>query len=226
MQEHFDDVPSSVKYPKEEIIKALLPNLWRDIPSGKSQIEHFTSSAAYAIALALYMGAKQIELHGIEMTSDTEYVRQRDGVTFWLGVATGRGVNVVIHSPLFMNDKPYGYTGEVVIQRQAFEISARKLDQLVEEAKTKTFEAKGRSQAMLDAFLNVSNQADLNRLLPELLKTFDSVLSEAFVYGELAGRHQENTRYMKECDELIRAAGGEKSLQVLMGAEVQNVETV
>ena len=232
MQEHFEDVPSSVKYPKEEIIKALLPHIWRDInlpgvnkAEAIEQVENFTSSTAYAIALAIYQGKKQIELAGIEMTSDTEYVRQRPGVLFWLGIAVGRGINVVLHSPLLMKDKPYGYTGEVMIQRQEFEMSARKLDQLVEEVKVQTFEAKGRTQVLLNELMNARDQATANRITKAFLESLSDTHAKAFEYGRLAGAHQENTRYMKECDELIQAAGGEKSLAVLMGVN-QDVEKV
>ena len=221
MQEHYEDVPSSVKYPKEEIVKALLPNIWREVNGKVDQVENFTSSTAYALALAIYQGKKRIELAGIEMTSDTEYVRQRPGVYFWLGIAAGRGIDVVLHSPLLMNEKLYGYTGEVVIQRQEFEMSCRKLDEIVEEAKTQVFEAKGRSQALLDALLKTSSQSDAARILPEFLKALNTAQDYAFRYGEMAGRYQENARYMKECDELIQAAGGEKALQVLMNVEAE-----
>lgn len=217
MQEHYEDVPASVKYPKEEIVQTLLPNIWREVKGKVEQVEHFTSSTAYAIALAIYLGAKQIEIYGVEMTSDTEYVRQRPGVFFWLGIATGRGVNVVLHSPMLMKEKPYGYTGEVMIQRQEFEMSARNLDEGVENSKSQAFEAKGRSQALLDAMLKSTSETDLNRLLPEFLKALNIAMDKTFEYGIYAGRYQENTRYMKECDELIQAAGGEKSLAVLMG---------
>lgn len=266
MQEHYPDVPSSVKYPLDEIVKELLPNIWRDInlpgvPEEKRKTErvrHFTSSAAYALALAIYQGAKQIEIHGIEMSSDTEYVRQRDGVTFWMGVAVGRGVNVVIHSPLLINDKLYGYTGEVVIQKQEFEMSARKLDNMVEEKKVEFFEARGRSQAMLDALLKVTDhgtivnefladmgkitdpkkaqervnrfvaefsqsQNNANKISQEFLKTLNIVNEGAIQYGQLTGRYMENSRYMAECDELIKAAGGEKALQAIMTGEVAEV---
>lgn len=226
MQEHYDDVPSSVKYPLDDIIETLLPNIVRDIGKGQTQIRHFTSSTSYAIALAIYMGKKQIELHGIEMTSDTEYVRQRDGVTFWLGVAVGKGINVVIHSPLFLNEKLYGYTGEVMIQRQEFEMSARKLAEVTEASKALAFEAKGRTQALLDALLKTTSQSDANRILPEFLKSLNVAQDAAFKYGELAGRYQENVRYLAECDELIKAAGGEKSLQVLMNVGVENAQKV
>ncbi len=232
MQEHYDDVPSSVKYPKEEIIKELLPHIWRDInlPDVNraefiEQVENFTSSTAYAIALAIYQGKKQIEIAGIEMTSDTEYVRQRPGVLFWLGIAVGRGINVVLHSPLLMKDKPYGYTGEVMIQRQEFEMSARKLEQMVEEKKVAAFESKGRTQVLLNELMNAHDQATANRLSKAFVESLQQDVGLTFEYGQLAGRYQENTRYLKECDELITAAGGEKSLAVLMGVN-QDAEKV
>lgn len=227
MQEHFDDIPSSVKYPFDEIVKTLLPNIWREYGRGKEQVRHFTSSTSYAIALAIYLNeigekkVKQIELVGIEMTSDTEYVRQRDGVTFWIGIAIGKGINVVIHSPLFLNNKLYGYTGEVVIQRQEFEMSLRKLDELIERTKEQAYEAKGRSQALLDALMKTTSQADANRIAQEFLHALNVAQDASSKYGEMVGRHAENKRYLDECDELIRAAGGEKSLQVLM--EVNDV---
>lgn len=231
MQDHYDDVPSSVKYPKEEIVKALLPNVWRDVAGDVSQVENFTSSTAYAIALAIYQGKKQIEISGIEMTSDTEYVRQRPGVYFWLGIAAGRGINVVLHSPLLMNEKPYGYTGEVVIQRQEFEMSCRKLDEMVKGKETQAFEAKGRSQALLDALLKTSSKSDAQRILEDFLKALNDAQDKTFQYGMLAGRYQENARYVQECDELINAAGGEKALEALMEPtrelrELVNAETL
>lgn len=224
MQARYEDVPSSVEYPLDEIVKTLLPNIWRDYGKGKEQVRHFTSSAAYSLALALYFNeigtykVKQIEIYGVEMTSDTEYVRQRDGVTFWLGIAIGKGINVVIHSPLFLNNKPYGYTGEVVIQRQEFEMSCRKLDEIIEQAKQKSYEDKGRAEALLVALSKTTSQADANRLYQEFVTALNSAQESAFVFGSMAGRYEENRRYLKECDELIQAAGGEKALQVLMEA--------
>jgi hypothetical protein len=225
MQEQYEDVPASVRYPFDDIVKTLLPNIWRDTGHGTKQIVHFTSSTAYAIALALYMGAKQIELHGIEMTSDTEYTRQRDGVTFWLGVAVGRGVNVVIHSPLFMTDKLYGYTGEVVIQKQQFEMATRKLEgEILPEAQRLAHEAAGRTQALLSALLKTTSQADAARLAKELIQAMNVSQNMATQLGTALGAANENRRYMQQCDALIKAAGGEKALDVLMQAVPVPVE--
>ena len=228
MQDHYDDVPSSVKYPINEIIEDLLPFIKRDVNNGKiEQVENFTSSFAYAMALAIYMGKKRIEICGIEMTSDTEYVRQRPGGYFWIGMATGKGIEVIIHSPLLMNEKRYGYTGEVMIQKQEFEMSARKLEGVIEEKKALVFENKGRTQALLDALLKTTSQADGQRIVKSFLDSMNNTLDAAAEYGILTGRQQENKRYMAECDELINAAGGSKALEVLMNVGVnQDVEKV
>lgn len=98
MQDHYDDVPSSVKYPLDEIIAELLPNLKRDAGNGIEQIQGvFGSSFAYGMAMAIYQGKKRIEIAGIEMTSDTEYVRQRPTGYFWIAYAIARGIEVIIH---------------------------------------------------------------------------------------------------------------------------------
>lgn len=217
MQDRYDDVPSSVKYPKEEIIQTLLPNIWRDVQGKADQVRNFTSSTAYAIALAIYLGYERIELAGIEMTSDTEYVRQRPGVLFWIGVAVGRGVDVVLHSPLLMNDPDYGYTGEVMITKQQFEMASKKLEEITEEKKAEAFEAKGRCQAMLDALIVNKDPNQGARLLQAFLETMNLAQAASWEFGRMAGAMQENQRYSKQCDSLIMAAGGEKALRRMMG---------
>ena len=103
-----------------------------------------------------------------------------------------------------------------MIQRQEFEMSCRKLDDMVKGSEVQAFEAKGRSEALLDALLKTSNKADAQRILQDFLKSLNDAQDKTFNYGMLAGRYQENARYMQECDELIKAAGGEKALAVLM----------
>jgi spore coat polysaccharide biosynthesis predicted glycosyltransferase SpsG len=104
------------------------------------------------------------------------------------------------------------------------------LDKIIEDAKAKAFEAKGRTQALLDALTKTKSQSEANRLMQEFLKALNIAQDATFNYGQMAGRYEENARYMKECDELINAAGGEKALQVLMNVspiqEIENVEKV
>jgi hypothetical protein len=60
-----------------------------------------TSSAAWMMALALYehgcgQTISQIRLAGIEMLIGTEYARQKPCLEWWLGLAMGKGIDVMM----------------------------------------------------------------------------------------------------------------------------------
>jgi len=89
MQQVYDDVPSSVKYPLREIQKALIGNIYR----GEEKIKKlFSSTFNYQLAQALYENVDRIEFYGIEMLVGGEYIYQREAMAFWLGKADGMGV--------------------------------------------------------------------------------------------------------------------------------------
>lgn len=68
MLEKYSEVPSSVRYPLEDVIAKLVPNVKR----GDAVNEYFTSSFAWMCALALYLGPpKKIGVWGFEMATDT-----------------------------------------------------------------------------------------------------------------------------------------------------------
>jgi hypothetical protein len=78
------------------------------------EVDYFTSTVAYAIALAVHQGFDEINLYGVPLEHHTEYAHQRPCVEFWIGVAKGRGILVNIygeHSTLLkdINGKLYGY---------------------------------------------------------------------------------------------------------------------
>jgi hypothetical protein len=81
MQRKFRDVPSSVRYPKERIL-AEFPR-------------YITSHAGWMIALALTEGVTHLGFYGIHYALDEEHKKQRTGCEFWMGVAVGRGVQIV-----------------------------------------------------------------------------------------------------------------------------------
>ena len=91
------DIPTMVAYPRAEM-EAKFPR------------KYFTSSAAWMLALAI----SQLEpgdtllLYGCDMgqSSQWEYIRQRTGIEYYLGVAEGRGINVVLppECPLLHGD--------------------------------------------------------------------------------------------------------------------------
>jgi hypothetical protein len=217
MQEVYPDVPASAAYPLEEIAQSLLPNMRR---KGGDVVKYFTSSPAYAIALAVYQGYDEIEIVGIEMASGTEYERQRDGVTFWLGVAAGRGITVILQDEsLLMAGKLYGYTGEVVIQRQRFEIVYNGLLPKLEQAKAASFEAGARVKLLLEQLAAEKSQSRAQELYRKLAEAMNAKADIDYQYGIATGAATTNRRYMDECDALIQAAGGEKAAAVLEGAQ-------
>jgi hypothetical protein len=97
MQRQFANVPTSVKYPRERIM-AEYPR-------------YFTSHAAWMIALALSEGVTHLG-YGIHYAMDEEHKKQRAGCEFWMGVATGKGVQLVLPEGCPMTKEPawlYGY---------------------------------------------------------------------------------------------------------------------
>lgn len=81
MQRHFAEVPASLRYPKERVM-AEYPR-------------YFTSHAAWMIALALSEGVTHLGFFGIHYALDEEHKKQRAGCEFWMGVAIGKGVQIV-----------------------------------------------------------------------------------------------------------------------------------
>ncbi|KKN00332.1 hypothetical protein LCGC14_1138870 [marine sediment metagenome] len=70
-------------YPIHEIIK-------------KFNDDYFTNAICYMIAYALYLGYEKIDLYGIDHIIHQGYVMEKGGVEHWVGVAAGRGVEVMI----------------------------------------------------------------------------------------------------------------------------------
>lgn len=82
MWKNWPDVPMSVEFP----LTRLLGEFRR----------YFTNQCAYMIALALTEGVTHIGLFGCQYGHETEHGVQRDSLTYWLGFAEARGVQIVI----------------------------------------------------------------------------------------------------------------------------------
>lgn len=98
MQEHYKDVPASLKYPFSQVIHQFRP--------------YFTNHVAWMIALALTEGVTTIGLYGCHYESESEYGVQRGCAEYWCGVAEGRGVQIVIPPTCNLLNFPpqlYGY---------------------------------------------------------------------------------------------------------------------
>jgi len=99
------DYPALVEFPLEDVLN----NLGHD---------YFNSTAAYAVALAIHVGATQISVFGMDFTyANTHHAEKgRACVEFWLGQAHARGIKINMpKSTTLMDscdsrmDRLYGY---------------------------------------------------------------------------------------------------------------------
>jgi len=107
MQESVPQVKNSLKYP--------LKKLQNDISNQKLKT-YFTSTIAFMIALAGWMGYEDIELYGIHMAADEEeYSMQRSCCESWLNYWHGKtGINYWLpdESSVMSSSYIYGYEQE------------------------------------------------------------------------------------------------------------------
>ena len=87
-----EDIPTSIVYPYKEAFALTEHMLHRG-----ERLKYFTSSFAWAIALAILQERPKIEIYGIEMTATLEYKKQRSCFAFWTGFAGGRGIDIEIN---------------------------------------------------------------------------------------------------------------------------------
>lgn len=185
-----EGVPNNAVYPIDDVIADLLPNFKR----GDEINEYFTSGPAYALALAIHKGYKRIELYGVEMESNAEYVYQRDGVGLFFGIALGRGIEVYMPKESIIFYAPrYGFDDTATrIDREAFETRASELQQIMENTMNHYQTYKG----MLDSVvtrINAMNQAGATREemgavgeeYEKVVNDFQQAIADhAFVSGE------------------------------------------
>lgn len=83
----------------------------KTFPQECNVLKKLTSTPAYMMALAIYEGATEIGIYGVEMGVDNhEYFKQRSGMYSWIGYALGKGIKVTIpeESSLFKDSYEEG----------------------------------------------------------------------------------------------------------------------
>lgn len=91
-----EDIPMSEAYPLDDIIKAL-------------GTDYFTNSISYMVAYAIYTGATEIGLFGVDMAQDEEYAKERPSVEYFVGYARAKGIPVYIPPESDICKVPYYY---------------------------------------------------------------------------------------------------------------------
>jgi len=79
------DYPAMIEFPLEAVLNEL-------------RYGYFNSTAAYAVAYAIFIGVKKISLFGMDFTypSSHDAEKGRGCVEFWLGIAAARGIQLAI----------------------------------------------------------------------------------------------------------------------------------
>lgn len=150
MQDVFPDIPSSKKYPFDEVMQMF-----------GNEACYFTSSMPYLIAHALYEGYDRIELYGFEMAANEEYANQKPCGEFWLGIAIGRGCQVYLPPGCALLGKQmmlYGYEMTRGINPMHVEIRERAFTSGKAQLAGKMAEAQGKKKALIDEHKVYVNQ--------------------------------------------------------------------
>jgi hypothetical protein len=211
-------VPMSEKYPLEKICNKFLYRFWR----GKKRNRYFTTTVAYAIALAIYQGYERIELYGVELEVGTEYVYQRDSVGLWVGIALGQGVEFWEPETCILFDAPlYGYDDDLtMLDRRDFEEERTMIVEELIKAQKAADTASGKVRSVLERVEAAKKRNDVPQKIFEALgQEYDRALN-AFVqanyfYGTLEGQLAAVDRWIDRINKRMISMGRGQEVQAL-----------
>lgn len=203
MQEAYPEVPQAMRYPIEEVL-SLTSKVSVVVDREEKQFKYFSSTPDYALAMAAYLckkgkGYKRIEVWGIELETESEYIYQRMGLGFWLGYITVLGVHLIINAKLF-NEPMYGYEGDVAITSAQIEKRIAELTaQLGDDTEAYQKEAKSFLES-LSGLLTKNIAAEVQKNLNEIVKHNETA-------GILSGKITESRRYLEKAHAMETSAG-------------------
>lgn len=197
MMEKFPDVPMAVEYPLKEIVNKFLGNF--EVFSPRSRNEYMTCTVAYMAGLAAYLGYKEVNFYGVELSVDSEYRFQRPGAAFWIGVLT-QNAKVKFYGRMF--DAPlYGYEEEGEVRKDLL------LERINKFTPGKDVEA-GKIEPLNATFVQALTRFRETGVEYETAvgawRAFTNQLNK---YGVAEGVIQELESRVKEIDEMIELDG-------------------
>lgn len=93
------DIKQSVELAKEHSIPVVSTESYATEPYPLQEIEDefdsvfLNNTLSYMLALAVYQSYSKLRLFGVDQGPRYEYLANKSYTTFWLGVATGRGID-------------------------------------------------------------------------------------------------------------------------------------
>jgi len=108
-QQHWDDYPTSLAYPRDEVKEMV--NGHFIIDETHAGFSDYSNQISWMIALAIYLGYKEISVYGVDMAQTSEYAFQRASCQFFIGLAAGKGIKLKIPntSELLKAGADYGF---------------------------------------------------------------------------------------------------------------------
>lgn len=141
MIEHRPELPKSMAYPKDAILERFAPYASYNM----------TSSVAWMIALAVYSGATEIGIWGVDMSHASEWEFQRSGCHYWICRAIEEGIKVTVppESDLMQPPTLYGFREahpmhiKLMSRRQELEPRIAELEAGIQRARDEYHHLKG-----------------------------------------------------------------------------------
>lgn len=158
----FEDkrVPGTVQYPFVDIMDSFGEN--------RKHVRYFTNSFGYMVALAIFMGYKEIAIYGFEMSSDEEYANQKPNAEFWIGIAIGRGIKLTLTEGTHLlggREKLYGYEKMPGFTKMHAEIRFREANKKHKQAVEKLQQAiEKRNKYMKSKGFNANSPESMKKL--------------------------------------------------------------
>lgn len=190
----YEGIPNLEVYPIWDVVK-LTDNFGRYTTEEgevrKSRL--FTSSFDYLMGLAIWElldgkqcvhgEGKRIECYGWSMgwmkESETEYRYQLPGTAHWIGIAIGRGIEVVLDKQTdIFKSKMYTYEGASMITRQTLEAFKHGWELQLQAAQAEFHSA----QAKLQTFAELVNTKPQNELYKNGFIAAQHKVNEAWKY--------------------------------------------
>lgn len=196
-QDKYPDVPSSVRYPLDDVIQVL----------GR---RYMTSSFSYMMGLALLLKFKRIEIYGFDMANETEYARQRPNGEWMIGLAMGRGVEVYVPPESKLLRAPlYGYEHIMTSFRQQLEFRKTALQNGWQNAKENFSYAKGYVEAF-ESLLN-TNPELFPTLQPKIDEMKETQRKHSGEINATFGALQENAYCVENYEMFVEGTGNVKT---------------
>jgi hypothetical protein len=186
MQYNFRDVPSSVRYPLEEVM---------DLGG-----MYLTSTPAMMLALGILMGYKTIGIWGVEMQHESEYGYQKPCMEYWLGIANGLGIEVYLPpNCALLRGNLYAYEDLRAADRTTLGFRKDQLKLAERDVYAQYNEMHGRVLELQELLTDplLADHMDIRKALTaRMFARMGDEIAASQVYGEAHGRLHENDHYI------------------------------